>query len=134
MILIRWTARRRSGYLAGTAPGPVPLASLITEASWQPLVQRQSAQPYWKRLEQFVQQQWQQRKVFPPRELTFRALNSVPLDSVRVVILGQVRATSGQVAATTSECSCTRCNLCRDVPGPAVCLAAGYALTSGGPA
>lgn len=93
----------------GADPAAAPLSSLITEASWQPLVQRQSSQLYWSRLEKFVQRQRQAHTVFPPRDLTFRALNSVPLDSVRVVILGQVRASARLPSGARTVCATCVC-------------------------
>jgi hypothetical protein len=66
------------------------LASLITEASWQQLLQQESSKQYWKCLEAFVQSEWSTKRVFPGQGNTFRAFNSVPLHKVRVVILGQV--------------------------------------------
>lgn len=74
------------------AGSPAPLASLLTEASWQPLLNAEAQKSYWKALQVFVDAERQSKQVFPPPEHTFRALNSVPLCEVRVVILGQVSA------------------------------------------
>ena len=52
---------------------------------------RQMDKPYFKALERFVQSAWNSSMVFPPKDCVFRAYNAVPLDQVKVVILGQVR-------------------------------------------
>jgi uracil DNA glycosylase len=62
----------------------------VTEPSWSPLVDAEASKSYWKKLETFVQQQWQTVKVFPSKQNIFRSINTVPFDAVRVVILGQV--------------------------------------------
>ena len=66
------------------------LSHLLLEESWAPLMKRESSQLYWRSLESFMQQQWRTKQVFPQQQHIFRALNSLPLDKVRVVILGQV--------------------------------------------
>lgn len=46
--------------------------------------------PHMVQLQRFLQQEWAGREaIFPPQPLIFRAYNAVPLDAVRVVILGQ---------------------------------------------
>ena len=77
---------------AAAAPcGQPSLASLVSEPTWQPLVAQEASKQYWQALEDFVQREWQRVKVYPDKQHIFRALNSVPLDQVKVVILGQVR-------------------------------------------
>lgn len=66
------------------------LADLVTEPSWQSLVAQEASKQYWHGLEAFVQQEWQRARVFPEKQHIFRALNSVPVQDVKVVILGQV--------------------------------------------
>ena len=58
--------------------------------SWLSEVQGEFEQPYMQQLRAFLQQEKAAGKtVFPPGPLVFNALNSTPLDQVRVVIIGQ---------------------------------------------
>ncbi|WP_407295799.1 uracil-DNA glycosylase [Stutzerimonas zhaodongensis] len=60
------------------------------EDSWKAALQAEFEQPYMKDLSAFLRREKAEGKViFPPGPLIFHALNSTPLDSVRVVILGQ---------------------------------------------
>tara|TARA_Y100001973_G_scaffold96617_1_gene151599 strand:+ start:442 stop:1140 length:699 start_codon:yes stop_codon:yes gene_type:complete len=58
--------------------------------SWLSELQGEFEQPYMQQLRAFLQQEKAAGKtVFPPGPLVFNALNSTPLDQVRVVIIGQ---------------------------------------------
>lgn len=58
--------------------------------SWLAHLGAEFDQPYMQQLKQFLQQEKQQGKVIYPRGgLIFNALNTTPLDKVKVVILGQ---------------------------------------------
>lgn len=46
-------------------------------------------QEYYKKLHQFVENEYQHKTIFPPRQNIFRALNLCDYDDVKVVILGQ---------------------------------------------
>jgi len=60
------------------------------EASWQAVLKDEFDQDYMKQLRAFLQKEKQAGKqIYPPGNLIFNALNSTPLDKVRVVILGQ---------------------------------------------
>jgi len=57
---------------------------------WLDALQGEFAQPYMQQLRDFLQAEKAAGKVvFPPGALIFNALNSTPLDKVRVVIIGQ---------------------------------------------
>ena len=57
---------------------------------WLAALQGEFAQPYMQQLRDFLQAEKAAGKVvFPPGALIFNALNSTPLDKVRVVIIGQ---------------------------------------------
>ncbi|KAA0874733.1 uracil-DNA glycosylase [Nitrincola tapanii] len=57
---------------------------------WQGLLEEEFQKPYMQKLKTFLREQKDQRKViFPPSSQWFHALESTPLDQVRVVILGQ---------------------------------------------
>jgi uracil-DNA glycosylase len=60
------------------------------EHSWKIRLQAEFEKPYMQNLKVFLQEQKQQGKViYPPGKQIFAALNSVPFDKVKVVILGQ---------------------------------------------
>lgn len=65
------------------------LRALITEDSWSSLALSESKKPYWSRLESFICSEWATKTVCPCKDQIFRALNSLPLTKVRVVIIGQ---------------------------------------------
>lgn len=60
------------------------------EASWKQLLQAQFEMPYMHELRNFLRQQKQAGKqIFPTGGDIFNALNSTPVDKVKLVILGQ---------------------------------------------
>lgn len=64
--------------------------SVQLETSWEQRLQVEFEKPYVKNLKRFLLEEKQQGKaVYPPGPQMFAALNSVPFDKVKVVILGQ---------------------------------------------
>jgi uracil-DNA glycosylase len=64
--------------------------SVQLEDSWQAVLQQEFKLPYMQQLREFLLQEKQAGKqIYPPGSLIFNALNSTPLDKVKVVILGQ---------------------------------------------
>jgi len=59
------------------------------EASWKEHLKDEFAKPYFKALTEFVREEYQTKTVYPPPKRIFAALDEVPFDKVRVVILGQ---------------------------------------------
>ena len=60
------------------------------EASWKAALRDEFTQPYMRELSDFLRQEKAAGKViYPPGPLIFNALDSTPLEQVRVVILGQ---------------------------------------------
>ncbi len=60
------------------------------EASWKATLAAEFQQPYFRALKAFlVQEREAGRTFYPPARLIFHALNSTPVDQVKVVILGQ---------------------------------------------
>lgn len=60
------------------------------EASWLKVLSAEFEQPYWRDLSAFLHAQLQTGKqILPPNAQWFNALNSTPLNQVKVVILGQ---------------------------------------------
>jgi uracil-DNA glycosylase len=59
------------------------------EASWKERLAGEFSKPYFQALTEFVKSEYQKRKVYPPPKRIFAALDEVPFEKVRVVILGQ---------------------------------------------
>lgn len=60
------------------------------EPSWKEALRAEFDQPYMAELRSFLQQERASGKeIYPPGPMIFNALNSTPLDKVKVVILGQ---------------------------------------------
>lgn len=59
------------------------------ETSWKDLLQDEFNKPYFVELTNFVKDEYKKEKIFPPAKLIFNALDSLPVNEVRVVILGQ---------------------------------------------
>ncbi|MCF6299745.1 MAG: uracil-DNA glycosylase [Proteobacteria bacterium] len=66
------------------------MADIQLHSSWLKPLEKEFTKPYFQNLKQFLIEQKQQKKViYPAGKLIFNALNTTPLDSVKVVILGQ---------------------------------------------
>jgi uracil-DNA glycosylase len=59
------------------------------ESSWKELLEDEFEKPYFKSLSGFIHQEYQKSTVYPPAKFIFNALDSLPVDKVKVVILGQ---------------------------------------------
>ncbi|HSV94958.1 MAG TPA: uracil-DNA glycosylase [Spirochaetia bacterium] len=59
------------------------------QASWKKLLRDEFSKPYFKTLSEFVHQEYKNSTVYPPAKFIFNALDSLPVDKVKVVILGQ---------------------------------------------
>lgn len=59
------------------------------ETSWKSLLQEEFEKPYFKELTDFVRGEYRSKSIYPPAKLIFNALDSLPVDLVKVVILGQ---------------------------------------------
>ncbi|MEO1748174.1 MAG: uracil-DNA glycosylase, partial [Pseudomonadota bacterium] len=66
------------------------MTSIRLDASWLEPLRDQFDAPYMKALRSFlVKEREAGKRVFPPTSLWFHALDSTPLDKVKVLILGQ---------------------------------------------
>lgn len=74
---------------APTEHRKLKLQDLLMEEGWCTALEAEFKKHYFHRLDTFLQSEWEQHSVFPAQEHIFRAMNSCPIDSVRVVILGQ---------------------------------------------
>jgi len=59
------------------------------EKSWKGLLKDEFEKPYFEELAKFVKEEYKNRNIFPPPKFIFNALDSVPVEKVKVVILGQ---------------------------------------------
>ena len=65
----------------------ISLASM--EVGWRSQLQNETSKPYFKRLEQFIENERKSHTIYPPQEKIFSAFNLCPLENVKVVIIGQ---------------------------------------------
>lgn len=61
----------------------------MIENDWLPAVGEEFKKPYYKELYQFVREEYNTKKIFPPADDIFNALHLTPLSKVKVLILGQ---------------------------------------------
>ena len=57
--------------------------------NWYSLLQSEFEKPYFKKLQEFLSNEYSTRQIYPSKEKIFNALNHVPFDKVKVVIIGQ---------------------------------------------
>lgn len=66
------------------------LESLFTEKTWLDVfAEKEFQKSYFKQLSAFLSNEFKTQKVFPPKEHIFRCFNTLPIDKVKVVIIGQ---------------------------------------------
>ena len=59
------------------------------EKSWQEVLQDEFDKPYFGLLTDFVRREYQTKTIYPPAKLIFNAFDLTPINSVKVVIIGQ---------------------------------------------
>ncbi len=59
------------------------------EPSWKEVLTYEFEKDYFKKLIEFVKEEYRHKKIFPPGPYIFRAFDECPFDKVEVVILGQ---------------------------------------------
>ena len=59
------------------------------ETSWQNLLSDEFEKPYFSKLQSFVNQEYEAKTCFPPKNQIFDAFNSCLLNDLKVVIIGQ---------------------------------------------
>ncbi len=57
--------------------------------TWCEALADEISKPYFEELDHFVEREYASEQIFPPREQIFRALEWCPIESVKVVIIGQ---------------------------------------------
>lgn len=65
------------------------MANVRIESGWARILEDQFEAPYFRRLIDFVKEEYKTQVIYPPGPLIFNAFDSCPWDNVRVVILGQ---------------------------------------------
>jgi uracil-DNA glycosylase len=58
-------------------------------AAWMPIVGQELAQPYFQKLEDFLQEEHKKYTIYPPVPDIFNALKLTPFENVNVLLLGQ---------------------------------------------
>ena len=66
----------------------MPLHNSIP-STWQEILSEETIKPYFSQLQHFLEQEWLQHTIYPPREQIFAALELTAFQSVKVVLLGQ---------------------------------------------
>ena len=61
----------------------------MIENGWKEWFMNEQKQPYFKELMAFVDQEYQEKEVYPPYDQIFQAFEVTDLDDIKVVILGQ---------------------------------------------
>lgn len=56
---------------------------------WDSILAEEMDKPYYKELERFLDEEYEARTVFPPRDEIFTAFRYTPYDNVKVLLLGQ---------------------------------------------
>lgn len=58
-------------------------------SDWYDLLEDEFEKPYFEKLLSFVQEEYNKYNIFPPQEKIFNSMNYLPLNNVKVVIVGQ---------------------------------------------
>jgi len=62
---------------------------LKLEPSWEERLREEISKPYFTALTEFIRGEYAKKQIFPEEKNIFAALNEVPFNDVRVIILGQ---------------------------------------------
>ena len=57
--------------------------------SWYEILKAEFEKPYFKKLQSFLDEEYSKFEIYPSQDKIFNAINHVPLDKVKVVIIGQ---------------------------------------------
>lgn len=61
----------------------------MIDNDWLPILEPEFRKPYYRELYQFVREEYQTERIYPPAEDLFNAFHMTPYSKVKVVILGQ---------------------------------------------
>ena len=86
---IKMTATK-SPEISSSAPPKGELEMLFSEKTWLEIfAENEFQKSYFKQLSAFLANEFKTQRVFPPKEHIFRCFNTLPIDKVKVVIIGQ---------------------------------------------
>ncbi len=57
--------------------------------SWKPILQSEFEKSYWQTLTGFLEKEYLNNTIFPPKPQVFRSMGLAPFNSIKVVIIGQ---------------------------------------------
>ena len=58
-------------------------------SSWKDFFEKEKEKAYFRKLEEFLDNEYKNKVIYPPRDLVFNAFYLCPLDKIKVVIIGQ---------------------------------------------
>ena len=58
-------------------------------SSWKDFFEKEKEKAYFRKLEEFLDNEYKKKVIYPPRDLVFNAFSLCPLDKIKVVIIGQ---------------------------------------------
>ena len=58
-------------------------------SSWKEFFEKEKEKAYFRKLEEFLDNEYKNKVIYPPRDLVFNAFSLCPLDKIKVVIIGQ---------------------------------------------
>ena len=58
-------------------------------SSWKDFFEKEKGKAYFRKLEEFLVNEYKNKVIYPPRDLVFNAFSLCPLDKIKVVIIGQ---------------------------------------------
>ena len=71
------------------AMGPAGVNGVLLGGGWDEVLRDELDKPYWSKLVEFIDDEYESHEVYPPRAQIFKAFELTPYDQVKVVILGQ---------------------------------------------
>ena len=57
--------------------------------TWDDFFKEESKKEYYIKLMNFIEEEYQNKVIYPKKELIFNAIDKTPLDKVKVVLIGQ---------------------------------------------
>ena len=58
-------------------------------SSWKDFFEKEKEKAYFRKLVEFLDNEYKNKVIYPPRDLVFNAFSLCPLDKIKVVIIGQ---------------------------------------------
>ena len=84
------TTATKSPEISSSAPPKGELEMLFSEKTWLEIfAENEFQKSYFKQLSAFLANEFKTQRVFPPKEHIFRSFNTLPIDKVKAVIIGQ---------------------------------------------